>query len=314
MVKLPRTQQFYNMFVSILGIRIKLLNFHDIFNNQKCSMVKKCGKTLLILSSVILFIAFVLHYPTLITNIIAHWPLDVNGNSIDHIVVYTHFYIKYVAVIVICILEAITDKQTTFHQKEIELDILQLKNVFTFQLKCAKKCNSEDNNWTQTLMNLSRLSKTRFFSISVVMSSCILFNSLRYSFYLHVYDDEHFYDIILGNLPNLFISLFVLHSSEIIVQHKKVFLLHNELIEVIASDIRRPLLGNIRTSNEHFRNVKKSHLNTAVHHIETLMKSHTQLKENVAKIQKIHSMQLSAVILNDFINIIFEVSMFTVHI
>lgn len=301
MFKLSKTQRFYNILLSILGIRIKLFDFYGTSSNQNCSMVKKVQNILLKLSSISLFIAFVLHYPTLITNIIAHWPLDENGKSIDHIIVYTHFYIKYVTVIVICVLEAITEKQTSSHQKKIELDVLQLENVFSFRCMCPRKYHSGAKSWTLTLFNLSRLSLTRFISISIVMSSCVLFNSLRYSFYLHVYEDEHFYDIILGNLPNLFISLFVLNSSEVIVQHTKVFVLLNELTEVISSDICKPL------STEHFRTVTKSHSNTAVNHIETLMKSHTQLRDNVAKIQKIHSMQLSAIILNDFINIIFEV-------
>lgn len=305
MAKSSKSKQFYNMCLSLLGIRIQSLNFNGNstnFNGIKLQD-KSIAKILLTLISIVVFIIpFILFYPGCIHIIISQWPICPKNKSIDFIVLYTHYYVKYFTVIIIFICEFITEKQTAHHQHDIERLILQIKKIYLIRSTYSKKCHSKIINWN----NLNVLSKIHFVRNFLVLSSCILLNSFRYCLARYIYQGDHSQSILWGSLPNLFTSLFILHSSGIITQYTNVFDLLNELMDVVASDICR--LSPMTMHNMEYNvTMKKRDWYTAMCHIETLMECHSQLKSKVTKVWRIHSIEWYVVILKDFLSIIFEV-------
>lgn len=305
-----KTEHFYTVLLCLWGIRTKLLDFHGVTTNRNYPTDQPLKNTLLKLLSAVIFIAFVSQYPTLISSIISNWPFGRDRKKIEHVILYIHFCIKYVVVIGVWVLELFTEKSINFYQHEIERDLLQLKSIHSHWSIYSKKRKLKTLNWHDSLINLSILTKKRCLGIFLMMFSFISFNSIRYLFVFNGDEREHFYDIIFGNVPNLFIALFVLHSTEIIIQHKKVFHLLNELVDVVASDVGKHLLSHTTKGSEieYFTTINKRHLHTATKHIATLMENHNRFRMYVIEVRKIQSMQMNAVILNDFLNIIFEVS------
>lgn len=307
--------RFYNIFLGLLGIHTKLLDFHGAFNGGSNPKVKPLKKVLLKLISAIIFIAFVLHYPVLVENIMTHIPFKKSKKHLEFFVYYGHFYSKYAVIIVIYIFELLTTKSTIRHQKRIERILLRLGDIYSFWSQQSNKNDFKSKSLRETLTHLSILTKLRVLKIILVVFCCVLFNSLKLEFIFHNSDDEHFYDFFFGSLPNVFISLFVLHASTIIAQHRKLFRLLNKIIEVVASDIAKRTSGSVneqhwmgKSSGTRFngRNDERQ-LQTAINNITTLIETHDELRANITKLRKLHSIQLNAVVLNSFLNIIFEV-------
>lgn len=310
--------QFYNLLLCLLGIHTKLLDFHGAFNGESNPKVKPLKKALVKLVSASIFIAFVLHYPVLVENIMAHIPFKKSKKHLEFFVYYGHFYSKYVVIIVIYIFELLTAKSTVRHQKQIERILLRLDDIYSYWSQRSNKNEFKSKTLRKTLTHLSILTKLRLLKIIIVAFCCVLFTSLKLVFIFHHSDDEHFYDFFFGSLPNMFVSLFVLHASTIITQHRKLFRLLNKIIEVVANDIAKRTTGSVKEqhwmgkwSGPKFNGpIDERQLQTAINNITTLIETHDELRANITKLRKLHSIQLNAVVLNSFLNIIFEVSNF----
>lgn len=309
----------YKLLLSLLGIRTKLLDFRIALNNETRATDKILNNVWLKLLSAIFFIAFIFYYPILASNFIIHWPLDKNKKNIDYVVVHLYFYSKYFVIIIIYLVEFLTEKPTIYYQNEIEGVLFRLKDIYLTWSVQQKKNQPNLAKLCETLTSLKILTKERLLRIFVVVFSCYLFSSFRYAHVFKECKNEHFHDFILGIVPNLFISLFILHSSTIIVQYAKVFGLLNEMIQLIASDIAAQISSSTLNRNviPYFAHIKFSRtqyerqLHITTKHIARLIESHNEFRANLAKLRKYHSIQLNVIVLNDFLNIIFEVSVST---
>lgn len=306
----------YKILLSLLGIRTKLLDFSIAPNNETSATDKILNNIWLKLLSAVIFVAFIFHYPMLVSNFITHWPLDKNKKNVDFVVVHVYFYSKYFVIIIIYLVEFLTEKSSIHYQTEIESVLFRLKDIYLTWSVQQKKTQPNLAKLCETLSNLNVLTKERSLRIFVVGFCCYLFSSFRYAHVFKECKNEHFHDFILGLIPNLYISSFILHSSTIIVQYAKVFGLLNEMFQVIASDMAAQISSSTlnRNSIPYFTNLKFSRtqyerqLHITTKHIARLMGSHNEFRANIAKLRKYHSIQLNAVVLNDFLNIIFEVS------
>lgn len=307
----PKTIRFYNLLLCLFGIHTKLLDFHYSFNDATKAMAKSLQKSLLTLASAIIFIAFILHYPILVSIIIMHLPFEKRKKCVEFFVYYAQFYIKYVVIIIIYIFELLTEKSTILHQHKIECILLRIDKMFTYWSKRSKQNQFKSTSLRETLINLSILTKSRLFQISIIIGCCFAFNCLKYS---NAFQGFEYY--IFGSLPSVFISIFVLHFSTIIIQYTKLFRLLNKITEVIASDIVNRI--SVRTKETNWKGKttiyrfnetsdNNRQLQLAIDNISTLIETHDELRANIAKLRKYHSIQLNAVILNAFVNIIFEV-------
>lgn len=311
----PKTIRFYNLFLCLLGIHTKLLDFHDSFSSKTNATVKPLKQSLLKLVSAIIFIAFVLHYPILVETIISNLPFEKNKKRVEFFVYYAHFYIKYLVIIVTFVFELLFEKSTIHYQHKIESNLLRLDKMFANWSAHSHKNQFKSTNLRETLTNLSILTKSRMFGTVVATGCSFGFNCLKYSYAFEGCEFDHFYDLFFGSLPNVFISLNVLHFSTIIVQYTKLVRLLNKIMDVIANDIanrvsidtKEPYWVDKMANIRYNVTTDKRQLQSAINSLSTLIETHDELKANIGKLRKYHSVQLNAVILNAFFNIIFEV-------
>lgn len=297
--------RFYNLLLRLLGIHIKLLDFHGCFTNKTKMTGKPLKKSLSRLASAIIFIAFVLHYPMLVENIICHLPFEKRKKRIEYFVYYAHFYIKYVVIIVIYFFELLTEKLTIQYHHKIECIFIRLdKMFFQWTLQSNKNLFKSGMSLRETLIQLTILTKWRLFRTITYVSCCIIFNCMKYSFAFRGCEDEHIYDIFCISLPNIFICSYVLHSSTVIDQYTKIYRIHDRMMEVIASDIAsristKPMHEppNKHTTNRNNgTNDNKRHLQSAINSLSILIETHDELRHNIGiKLRKYRSVQLYAV-------------------
>lgn len=313
--KPPKTMNFYNVFLCLLGIHTKLLDFHGISTKETTTDKKPLKKSLLKLASAIIFISFVLHYPILISEIISHIPIKKSKKNVEYFVYYAHSYSKYVIIIVIYILELLTEKSIQRYQKKIERILLRLDHIYAYWAQNSNKKLFKSKSLYDTLIKMSILNNKQFIKIILFICCCTLFNTSKYVFIFNGCVDEHIYDFFFNNLPYIFISTFVLHSSFIIVQYTKLFCLLNEIIKVIASDISKRVSGNTKQLYRMDKSIGKQfnettdsrQLQTSISNIAILIETHDDLRANIVKLQKFHSIQWNSIVLYSFLNIIFEV-------
>lgn len=316
MTKRPKTMCFYNVLLCLLGIHTKLLDFHDTFNKDTNTEAKPLKRSLLKLASAIIFISFVLHFPILIFEIVAHIPIKKTKKNVEFFVYYAHSYSKYVVIIIIFIFELLTEKPINRHQKKIERILLRLDNIYAYWVENSNKHHFNSKSLHKTLITFSVLSKEQLFKVILFICCSVVFNTLKYLFIFQGCEQEHFYDFFFNNLPSVFISTFILHFSFIIVQYTKLFCLLNEITKVVASDIAKRISGSTKKHDwmdkligSRFNEATNTRqLQTAIDNIAILIETHDELRANIVKLQKIPSIQLNAVILYSFLNIIFEVS------
>lgn len=311
----PKTTRFYNLVLCLLGIHTKLLDF-QCFNSKTKVKTNPLEESLLKLVSAIIFIAFLLQYPILVSIIVFHLPYKKTKRRVEFFVYYAHFYIKYLVIFAIYIFELFTEKRTIEYQDKIQCILLRVDELFTYWSQRSKKNHFKSTSLRETLIDLSFLTTGRLFRIVVIISCSLTFNCLKYSFAFKGCEYEHIYDFFFCSLPNIFISLFVLHFSSIIRQYSKLFRLLNKLMEMVASDIANQISestkqywpGKIITYRYNEPDSDKRQLHTAITDISTLIETHNELRENIATLRKYHAIQLNAIILNAFLNITFEVS------
>lgn len=312
-MKSAKTIRTYNALMCFLGIHTKLLEFNEFIDHQ----TPQLKKSLLKLASIIIFIGFVLHYPQLASTIISHMPFGDSKKHIEFFAYYAHFYVKFVVIILIYTFELLKEKSTIYHQTNIERILLRIDKIYTYwSARSNNKIQFKSRDLRDTLIKLNCVTKCSLFCIISVIFCCILFNTIKYSYAFQSCEKDYFFDIFFGSLPNLFISSFVLHSSTTIVQYTKLFRLLDNIVDIIASDIanqmaemekeRQNLMDKISVIR--FNPSMDGHqLQLAINNISTLTETHNALRANISKLHKYNSMQLNAVILNAFFNIIFEV-------
>lgn len=299
--------RFYNLLLRLLGIHIKLLDFHGCFTNKTKITEKPLKKSLLKLASAIIFIAFVLHYPMLVETIIWHLPFEKRKKRIEYFVYYAHFYIKYVVIIVIYIFELLTEKLTIQYHHKIESIFVRLdKMFFHWAQQSHRNLFKSGISLRETLVQLTILTKWRLFRMVMYIGFCIVFNCMKYSFAFRGCEDEHVYDFFFISLPNIFMCSFVLHSSTVIDQYTKLYRIHDRMMEVIASDIASRISaktthepycpGKHTTNRNNGTTGTKRHLQSAINSLSILIETHEELRYNIGnKLRKYRSVQLYAV-------------------
>lgn len=309
--RLPlNTSRLYHFILSLLGIRIQLFDFSCIENDRKTPNSIK--KRLFKWTSAIVFMSFFSIYPILISNILSYSPIFGNQKRIEYFVVVLNLYIKFVALVSVFIFEFVRERKVIACQNKVKRDLMPLEHVYSNWFAHLNGRKYKSKNWNVTLTKVTDLNCGRGLIIIFVMAAynvCLSISLLK-SFDMKV---SKFYEALTIFIPNLCITIFIWHLSELSVQCKKMFELLDEIIEAIANDICKQLSMRTKKHNrfKYFvvATMTENKLNMAINDLATAMECHNNLKTNVLNMRNLYTLQSNTVILSDFIGIIIEVQL-----
>lgn len=302
--------QFYHFFLRLFGIRIKLLDFDCNEINEKSSVLFK--RRFFKWISVIVFLMFIVCFPIFVKNILARSRVFGNKKKLEYFVAIVNFYLRFVTVIVIFTAEFAYEKKATIYQNAIKLDLMQLQYVYPRWFVHLKGRAFKSKNWPEALANLIKPKNYQVLFIILIIIFYNIINALRFISQTADLGISRFFSVILINIPNLCITLFILHVSEMCAQYTKLYRFLNQLVAVIANDINNKLLSVRTKKHNRFKSsvvatMNEQKLNTAVNHLAAVMDCHNKLKINILNIRTFFIMQSSIVTLNCYISIIIQV-------
>lgn len=302
------TRTIYYFIISSLGIRIKLIDFNcDEINRKPQAPFKK---RFLKWISAVVFLIFIIAYPKCISYIINYSYIE-NTRKFENFLYTLNVYMRYFTAIIICISEFVCKKRAIAYRNAIKRDLVQLQCVYSHFFGHLKGRTFDSKNWNKTLTNLTSLKTGQSLIIVLIIIVYNAFINGRILFRAPHTRISQIFETIVTIIPNLCITLLVLHFSYIYDQYTKIFGLLNEILGVISNDICNQLSMRtkkrkrfkyfvVATMNEH-------KLNTNISHLATVLECHNNLKANLLRLRAIYSFELGAVILNGFIAIIIQV-------
>lgn len=308
--RLPlNTSRLYHFVLCLVGIRIKLFDFNCIENDKK-SFSNSFKKRFFKLASAMAFLVFFLMYPIFISNLLSYSPIFGNQKRIEHFVAALNLYIKYIAFACVFILELVREHRAIALQNIVKRDLMQLEHIYSNWFAYLNGRKFKSKNWNESLIKLTDLKCGRGLIIIFLMTAYNIFLSITVvnSFGINV---SHSYEALSAFFPNLCITVFIWHLSELSVQYKKMFRLLDEIIEVIANDICKQLSMRTKKHNrfKYFvvATMTEHKLNTAINDLAAAMECHNNLRTDTLNMRHLYTLQTNTVILSDFIGIIMEV-------
>lgn len=307
--RLPlNTSRLYHFILHLFGIRIKLFDFNSIENDRKSPNSSK--KRIFQWVSAIVFLIFLIIYPISISNVLSYSPVFGNQKRLEYFVATLNSYVKFVALVSILILEFVRESRAIASQNVVRHDLIQLEQVYSNWFPHLNGRTFKSKNWNESLTKLTDLKCGRGLIIIFIL---IVYNVLLSFIVVDNFEIKisKSYEVFVVFIPNLCITVFIWHLSELSVQYKKMFQCLDEIIEVIANDICKQL--SIRTKKHNrfkyfvVATMNEHKLNTAINNLATTMECHNNLKSNVLNMRNLYSLQTNTVILSDFVSIIIEV-------
>lgn len=149
----------YNFLLRILGVRSELLDFNSQLTPTN-RPVNTFTKQFLKLISIVIGITFAIVYPIETASIISKTPQTSNGKtSLEYFIAFTFFYIKYIVMIIIFVLQFWKEHQILDQQMEIKRIFQCLweikKNTLNNNNNCPKNGHNHKNSLRlSSLLNL----------------------------------------------------------------------------------------------------------------------------------------------------------------